>query len=238
MGIEAGSSTYYQAKRGIVQDGLVLHLDAGVKESYGGAGNTWYDLSGNGNNATFINGAIPNRVKGGSVILDGTNDYISIASNQNTRLENEVQTVTLMILIRSVGPNSYASIYGPGKQFIKWQSNLIGLPVGGTGTYFYSNTISMSNAFNSWMEITAIINWQLNTFTIYKNGSLVNSISITPSGYVYTGSGSASIGLNSVTGNSGDFMKGSIAITRIYSRALSANEVQQNFNATRHRFGI
>jgi hypothetical protein len=41
MAIEAGTSTYYQAKRGIVQDGLVLHLDAGVKESYSGAGTTW-----------------------------------------------------------------------------------------------------------------------------------------------------------------------------------------------------
>lgn len=238
MAIEAGSSTYYQAKRGIVQDGLVLHLDAGVKESYGGTGTMWYDLSGNGNNATFINGTIANRVKGGSVILDGTNDYVSIASNQNTRLENAVQTVTLIVFIRSVGPNSYALIYGPSKQFIKWQSNLIGLPVGGTGTYFYSNTISMSNSFNTWMEITSIINWQSSTFTVYKNGSLVNSISIIPSGYVYTGSGSPSIGLNSVTGNSGDFMKGSISVARIYSRALSANEVQQNFNATRHRFGL
>ena len=52
MGIEAGSSTYYQAKRGIVQDGLLTHLDAGVKQSYNG-GNTWYDLSDNNRNGTI-----------------------------------------------------------------------------------------------------------------------------------------------------------------------------------------
>ena len=55
MAIEAGTSTYYQAKRGIVQDGLVLHLDAGVKESYSG-GNVWRDLSGNNRNGTIYPG--------------------------------------------------------------------------------------------------------------------------------------------------------------------------------------
>ena len=75
MGIEAGSSTYYQAKRGIVQDGLVLHLDAGVKESYSG-GTTWYDLSGL-TNVSLVNGpsSYRNRVGGRSISFDGTNQY-------------------------------------------------------------------------------------------------------------------------------------------------------------------
>ena len=30
MAIQAGETTFYQAKRGIVQDGLVLNLDAGL----------------------------------------------------------------------------------------------------------------------------------------------------------------------------------------------------------------
>ena len=45
MGVAYGSSTIYQATKGIVQDGLVLNLDAGVKESVDGT--TWYDLSDN-----------------------------------------------------------------------------------------------------------------------------------------------------------------------------------------------
>ena len=36
----------------IVRDGLVLNLDAKNSKSYGGSGNTWTDLSGNGYNAT------------------------------------------------------------------------------------------------------------------------------------------------------------------------------------------
>jgi len=39
----------------IIQDGLVLCLDAGSKRSYPGTGTTWSDLSGNGNNASLLN---------------------------------------------------------------------------------------------------------------------------------------------------------------------------------------
>ena len=39
----------------IVTDGLVLCLDAAIGKSYPGSGNTWYDLSGNGNNCTLYN---------------------------------------------------------------------------------------------------------------------------------------------------------------------------------------
>ena len=46
MAINAGDTTYYQAKRGIVQDGLVLNLDAAVDQSYPGNGTIWHDLEG------------------------------------------------------------------------------------------------------------------------------------------------------------------------------------------------
>jgi hypothetical protein len=34
------------------------------------------------------------------------------------------------------------------------------------------------------------------------------------------------------------YFKGNIAITAIYNRSLSEEEITQNFNATRHRFNI
>ena len=39
----------------IVTDGLILCLDAADKNSYPGSGNTWYDLSGNGNDGILVN---------------------------------------------------------------------------------------------------------------------------------------------------------------------------------------
>ena len=41
--------------KNVITRGLVLHLDAGNKNSYSGSGSTWTDLSGNGNHGTLYN---------------------------------------------------------------------------------------------------------------------------------------------------------------------------------------
>ena len=78
MGVAYGSSTIYQATKGIVQDGLVLNLDAGVRDSYGG-GSTVFDLTGT-QNATLENQATFNKERGGIFSLDGTDEYLSIGT--------------------------------------------------------------------------------------------------------------------------------------------------------------
>jgi hypothetical protein len=62
-------------------NGCVLYLDASNTKSYPGAGNTWYDLSGNGLNAILTNGPTFNNSYGGCIQNDGVNDYISVAHN-------------------------------------------------------------------------------------------------------------------------------------------------------------
>ena len=68
MGITYGTSTLFQATKGIVQDGLVLNLDAGVNKSYPRNGTTWYDLSNTGN-GTLTNGPTFSRNNGGGIRL-------------------------------------------------------------------------------------------------------------------------------------------------------------------------
>ena len=59
----------------IIDDGLVLYLDAANTKSYPGSGTTWTDLSGNGNNGTLENGVGYNSGNGGSLVFDGVDDY-------------------------------------------------------------------------------------------------------------------------------------------------------------------
>ena len=61
----------------IVTDGLVLCLDAAIGKSYPGSGTTWYDLSGNGNNVSLINGPVFNTNNKGSFVFDST-DVVSV----------------------------------------------------------------------------------------------------------------------------------------------------------------
>ena len=79
MGLAHGVTTKWQATQGIVQDGLVLNLDAGVKDSYNG-GTTWYDLKGS-NNGTLDNGPTFDSEKGGSIVSDGSDDRILITDS-------------------------------------------------------------------------------------------------------------------------------------------------------------
>jgi hypothetical protein len=67
-------------------NGLLLYLDAGNANSYPGTGTTWYDLSGNGANATMFNGMETGWNPTGYFQLDGTDDYAdSIAIDQEYR---------------------------------------------------------------------------------------------------------------------------------------------------------
>ena len=67
----------------VVSDGIVGCWDAAGKRSYPGTGTTWYDVVG-GNNGTLENesggGLSFDSANGGSIVFDGTDDYVEIAN--------------------------------------------------------------------------------------------------------------------------------------------------------------
>jgi len=65
----------------IVRDGLVLWLDANDKTSYPGTGTVWRDLSLSGNIGTLTNGPTFDSANGGSIVFDGSNDYVRIPNS-------------------------------------------------------------------------------------------------------------------------------------------------------------
>ena len=62
----------------IITDGLLMYLDAGNKNSYGGSGTTWTDLSGNANTGTLTNGPTFNSANNGYLIFNGSNQNVTI----------------------------------------------------------------------------------------------------------------------------------------------------------------
>jgi hypothetical protein len=199
----------------------------------------WYDLSGNGNNCSLINGPTSNVSNKGNILFDGTDDYVSITANSNTRLQNNYQTLSFFVYITSLGPNACAFLYAVG-------GNANGVSIGwltDSVRFFISNgasnlnyPVSMTNALNTWMNITCIIDNVNRTMTAYKNGSLVGTSSqwsaFTPP------SSAVTIGNNSMTGNTGDFIKGRIANVQVYNRSLTATEISQNYESDKTRFGL
>ena len=61
----------------IITDGLVLYLDAANPYSYVSGSTAWNDISRGGNNGTLINGPTFSIESLGSIVFDGTNDYVA-----------------------------------------------------------------------------------------------------------------------------------------------------------------
>ena len=64
----------------IVTDNLVFCVDAANTKSYSGSGTIWKDISGEDNDGTLVNGPTFSNDNGGSIVFDGTNDYIQTAN--------------------------------------------------------------------------------------------------------------------------------------------------------------
>jgi hypothetical protein len=65
----------------IVRDSsLVLELDAADRNSYVSGSTTWFDLSGNSNSGSLVNGPTFDSANGGSIVFDGTNDFVNLGT--------------------------------------------------------------------------------------------------------------------------------------------------------------
>jgi hypothetical protein len=228
------------ATKGIVQSGLLLNLDAGVFSSYSGSGTTWTDLSGNGNTGTLTNGPTYSSANGGSFVLDGVNDLVDFGNN-STLYNAYNTTFTQEYVIRLISNAStsrtifrvddwsriYTQISETQLQFGIGYSSPIDLLT-------YNNTFN----YNQWYMISVV--WsKLNTQKIYLNGTLVAER--TPTVSNYTGITGTSGGANLGRGHTNPYqtsINANISIFRHYNRALSAAEIQQNFNATKSRYGL
>ena len=211
-------------------DGLVLCLDSGNTRSYPGSGTTWTDLSGNLRNGTLTNGPTYSSANGGSIVFDGIDDYAIVGDLSLSRYS--IESWFRPTSFPNNGASTISSVYNGSRVNFK-----IGYEAQGSVMYggFYDGgwryTPAVTTVLNTWQQI--IFTYNGSSLVIYSNGVLVGSTA-----YVGT---PASDGQGIRIGRRWDFAEyfvGNISITRIYNRPLSAAEIQQNFNATRGRFGI
>lgn len=210
----------------IVTDSLVLCLDAGNAKSYPGTGTVWNDLSGNGNTGTLINGPTYSAGNGGSFSFDGSNDMVVVTLPSTISFN----TFTYNAWIRSTSNTGYRTIidqdnddwfFGMASgQFISYDPNYQ------TGYYINMNqwyNLCMSHAANG------PVFFYVNGKQVYATGNDSTSHTTT-----YFGIGSGVVGPTTPS----EVWSGNISQVSIYNRALSAAEINQNFNALRGRYGI
>jgi hypothetical protein len=226
----------------VVLDGLVLYLDAANPESYSGTGSTWFDVSGNGNNGTLTNGPTFDSDNLGSIVFDGSNDFVDCGNPPTLSLGSQGTIIVLIKTNRSYPSNTgdfaFRGIIGKviggggGQQsyWLDWfgtnSSRTLRFGVGDSGG---STQASVSFDFsNKWAHVLG--RWNGSVAELYVNGILRSSIA--NSRIAQTISNPLRIG--SVFGN----WEGEIAYSQIYNRALTPQEILQNYNATKTRFGL
>ena len=218
---------------------MVLCLDAGDLKSYPGSGTIWYDRTRNKNNGTLTNGPTFNTSNGGSIVFDATNDYVNIA---NTALPSANNPHTVSSWIYKQGDNTsngWVALTTWGTNTTN-QKRMIFVSSNSTNnnkiyTGFYGNDYNWGTGVtnNVWTHLV----WTYNgsTEAIYLNGSLYGTHAVVNVNTV--------LGVNHEVGAYFDstflsYYNGRIANFQIYSRALSASEILQNFTAQRGRFGV
>jgi hypothetical protein len=227
------------ATKGIVQSGLVLNLDAGVSSSYSGSGTTWTDISGSGNNGTLTNGPTYSSANGGSLVFDGSNDYITVPDNSSLDLSGDK---ALSCWVYMGADSSGCGIAG------KMSSSVYGMALayGWSGNGFQAiawNSVNSPNIskdisrdIGKWVYITAVQNGS--TRWIYAwDGMGVRSSSYSGGTHSWNNNVGFYVGCQSFLSS---FVPSNTRISQvsIYNRALTAAEISQNFNATRGRYGI
>ena len=240
MGISGGPD--------MIQDGLVLSLDASDLNSYVSGSSTWFDVSGNNNTGSFLvtgSNAVSasyNSSNNGNIVFSGTGSYVDCGNPTTLTLVNNV-SVNVWFKINAVAAtyqgivNKRASnnITNYGINFnnslFQWYYNVIG------AGNFRICSVSFPTYFTigSWYNVcgTFAANGANTNAVLYQNGVAI----ATTNGLVGNIS-STTANLTIGNDSANEPFNGSTANVQVYNRTLSATEIQQNYNALKSRFGL
>jgi hypothetical protein len=215
----------------VVTTGLQVYLDAGNASSYSGSGTAWNDLSGNSRNGTLTNGPTYSATNGGSIVFDGSNDFVQCTGSLT------VTAATFVSWIRRNGNQSqYDGILfsrGTNTTGMNFQtSNQLGYHWNDAGnTYNWQSGLTIPDL--TWCMIAVSVTSTAATAYLCQSSGITTATNTVSHG---------SSLLNDIKLAQDDagsrFYNGNIAIAQLYNIALSAEQISTNFAADRTRFGV
>jgi hypothetical protein len=235
----------------IVTDGLVLCLDAADRNSYAGSGSTWYDLSGNGHNATLVNSPTFSSTNGGCfTLISGINDYFSVSNSSFESLNTSEVTLEIFSSVadNGAGGTSPFFVFFPNSR--SGQSSY--LTTGNFTGYWTNESLSWytgrdylgfayTNGHDYFQDSQVrqyVVTLKTNSYKLYVNGT-----QLTLNSSFRNGSQSTAMITDLFSGgmhipSNIDQLNGNIYKVSIYNKALTNSEIRQNFEATKGRFGL
>ena len=205
----------------IITDGLVLYYDASNTKSIISGNTLCTDLSKNLNNFSQINGVGYDTNDFGSLVFDGSNDYIDVSPNLNIGtvytidMWVKLNDLTSRVWFGGINTTYYHMNFLNGLLYSR-ATTLVGLTFGATtGTWFNAVLVRNGNGVYAYKngvftDSDLSSGWLTNQFTVYRIGA-------SPSGF---------------------YSNGNLASIKIYNKALTQSEITQNYNALKNRFDL
>jgi hypothetical protein len=233
----------------IVTDGLVLCLDAADRNSYVSGSTTWNSVVGS-NNGTLVNGPTFNTGSGGNIVFDGVDDYVDCGNISTTILSNNQFTSNYWFRMTGTARGDLFGIKNFNTPqddigfFIDTDNKLYGyfrvqgaVTNNGVGPG-YASISTTTFLRNTIYNITVGKDASQKIF-MYVNGVLDNNTYSTITNTATVATTPFWIASNKTGPTTPSYpFPGNIFSTQIHNRALSAQEVAQNYNAQKSRFGL
>ena len=216
----------------VVDDSLVLWVDAAQSTSYSGAGTNLVNLINPSINGTLTNS--PTYNASGSFSFNGTTQFITFGDNLDLigfNISGSIW-VNLTSFDATFSPLIDKLASGGNYRFFVNPSGTIGFGIRGAGNVYEAISTPTAILTGAWYNLA--FTFQGTVISIYVNGTVVTSGTLTTITRADTTS-HLKIGYSD---NNARFLNGLVSQAQLYNRALTAVEVQQNFNALRRRYGI
>lgn len=225
---------YVKKSQPYVTDGLIFHLDASNPQSFSGSGSTvWADLSNSYAHGKLYSGAAFTSENGGGIAFDGTDDYFNTDSatpfNGLTRMSAEVTfklTATISgykhIINKPLNGNggTWALYSGANTNKLTWYLNA-------DGNSFALTDVVVNKVYHYAMT------YDLSTIKTFVNGRLTSSVPYSSS-LSYDNTKPINIGRF----DTGAYLGPNVNVynVKVYNKALSNNEIAQNYRAIQNAF--
>lgn len=218
----------------MVTNGLQICYDAGNTKSYTGSGTTWTNAITYTNNGTLTNSPGYTASFGGGIVFDGTNDFVVVPDNAVDA--NADFTMSFWIRGISTGTRTMYGVQNTSNNTGRFQLRYAGVPI---SLQVLRNGVALvaswtpSVTINENQYVTVKLTKSTNTWEAYVNAVSLGATAATAATFTNT-----TMAIGSARTFDGELFLGNIYAFHHYNRVLTDAEIQQNFNATRSRYGV
>src|SRR5699024_3051057 len=214
-------------------DGLVLHYDFSHESNTSEYKGKAFDYSGNGNHGVLnnFNFTEESGYAGNGLKFDGVDDYVPVVSTSSMLSTKFTWSATITPIIEETG-NDTMFMYGNSTAaYFRIQLGRLGAAMRGIDSPVdYTHT---SFRMETGVTYYVCLAYDNGSYYIYANGEQVGESHSSLKDIEYTLSW-----IGRYTGSSLRSFNGDFHSVMVYNRALSAEEIQHNYQIEKEKFGI